>query len=241
MKFSIFSVSDYYEDEHDDPSSFYRDQIDIAVFAEQLGFHGYFAAEHHFHPYGLVPDPALLLSSIAAKTETLKLDPAVSILPFHNPLRAAEQWSMVDQLSQGRLILGVGSGYLHHEFEGFGMSPATKRDHFDDALEVLEKAMAGKRVTHQSKYFQAKKVRLNILPYKKRKVEIKIAILAELASYHVGKRGYGIMTIPYATVEKVDDATPLYASYRKGWDESGLDGNGDVIAAMHAHVSDYSS
>ncbi len=99
-----------------------------------MGYYAYFAAEHHFHPYGLTPDPALLLSAIAMKTERIKLGPAVTVLPFHNPVRVAEQWALFDQLSEGRLILGVGSGYLQHEFEGFNMTPAKKRQMFDEGL-----------------------------------------------------------------------------------------------------------
>ncbi|MBZ0266354.1 LLM class flavin-dependent oxidoreductase [bacterium] len=238
MNFSIFSVSDYYPDAHPSYEQFYKDQIDLALWAEKLGFTGYFAAEHHFHPYGLIPDPTLILTAVAMQTTKLKLGPAVAVLPFHNPLRVAEQYAMLDQLSKGRLILGVGSGYLQHEFGGFSLSPANKRAQFDETLEVMEKAITGKKFSHKGEYFNYKKVQLQIGTYENREITPKIAILSELASYYVGKRGYGIMTIPYATVDKIEDASALYNSYRKGWAESGKEGNGEVFAAIHTHVCD---
>jgi len=237
MKVSIFSVADYYKDTHPSVSSFYNDLHQVALWSEELGYEAFFIAEHHFHPYGLVPDAMQFLTSIAMKTSRLKLGPAISVLPFHKPVRLAEQMAMFDQLSEGRLIAGVGSGYLQHEFEGFNLTPADKRQRFDEALDVLQKALTGKKFSHQGKYFDVPKTKLNVTPYEKREIEFKIAILTELASYHVGKRGYGIMTVPYATVDTIDHAKPLFDNYKKGWAESGQDGQGDIFAAIHAHVN----
>lgn len=238
MKFSLFSVSDYYVDGPTDPHGFIMEQIELAQTAEDLGYYGYFNAEHHFHEYGLIPDPAVLFGAVAMKTSKLMIGPAVSLLTFLHPLRAAEQWAMVDQMSKGRLMLGVGSGYLMHEFEGFSMSPAQKRERFDETMEIMEMALTGKRFSHDGQFYSFKNVRLNITPYKGRKLELVVAILTEIASYYLGKRGYGIMTIPYATVEMVDDLKPIYDNYRKGWNENSKSGSGNIMAAVHVHVGD---
>ena len=237
MKVSIFTVCDYYEDAHPGIADYYEQQITLAEWAEELGYDGFFMAEHHFHPYGLVPDALQMLTAIAMRTERVLLGPAISVLPFHNPVKVAEQFCVLDQVSRGRVVPGVGSGYLQHEFEGFNLTPADKRQRFDEALEVMEKAMRGKRFSHEGHYFTVPKTRLNVKPYEGRTLEPKIAILSELAAYHVGKRGYGIMTVPYATVDNIDDAAPLFANYRKGWAESGKEGEGDVFAAIHTHIS----
>jgi alkanesulfonate monooxygenase SsuD/methylene tetrahydromethanopterin reductase-like flavin-dependent oxidoreductase (luciferase family) len=93
------------------------------------------------------------------KTSKILIGPAASILTFHHPLRAAEQWAMVDQYSKGRLILGVGSGYLMHEFDGFSMSPAQKRQRFDEILEIMEIALTGKKFSYRGKFYSHKNVR----------------------------------------------------------------------------------
>ena len=238
MKVSLFSVSDYYPDVQTDAQAFVMDQVTLAQIAEDLDFHAYFNAEHHFHEYGLIPDPAVLFGAVAMRTSKKLLGPAASILTFHHPLRVAEQWALVDQLCEGRLILGVGSGYLIHEFDGFSMSPAQKRERFDEILEILEIALTGKKFSYKGKYYTHKNVRLNLIPYKGRKLHMAIAVLTEIASYYVGKRDYSIMTIPYATVQNVDDLKPIYANYRRGWSESVQEGHGEVMAAVHCHVSE---
>lgn len=241
MKISLFSVSDYYPDIQTDPHAFIMEQVELAEAAEELGYFAYFNAEHHFHEYGLIPDPAVLFSAIAMRTKKIRFGPAVSLLTFCHPLRVAEQWAMVDQMSKGRLELGVGSGYLMHEFAGFSMSPANKRQRFDETLEIMEKALTGKPFSHDGEYYNFKNVRLQITPYQGRELQIAIAILSEIASYYVGKRGYDIMTIPYATTEVVEDLIPIYQNFRQGWSECGKPGKGEVMAAVHVHTGDQAS
>ena len=74
--------------------------------AERLGYDTFWVAEHHFHEYGAVPNPAVFLAALS-QTRRLRLGTAISILTFHNPLTVAENYALVDQLSQGRLSLGV--------------------------------------------------------------------------------------------------------------------------------------
>lgn len=238
VKYSVFSVSDYYPSVQPSQHRFIMDQVELVQAAEANGYYAYFNAEHHFHEYGLVPEPAVLFGAVAMKSSRIKIGPAVSILPFQHPLHTAENWALVDQLSKGRLILGVGSGYLMHEFEGFALSPANKRQLFDESLEVIELALTGKRFSYEGENYKLKNVRLNLLPYEGRKIEMAIAVLTETASYYIGRRGYKIMTIPYAMVEKVADLAPIYAQYRKGAAESAAPDQTEVMAAVHVHVCD---
>src|SRR5436190_16431327 len=119
MRMSIFSVVDHYPSRERTVARLYAELIAQAELAEQLGYDTFWLAEHHFHEYGAVPNPAVMLSAIAQRTKTLKLGTAISILTFHNPLTVAESYAMVDVLSGGRLMYGVGSGYLGHEFAGY--------------------------------------------------------------------------------------------------------------------------
>ena len=86
------------------------------------------------------------------------------VLPFDHPLRVAEDYAMVDVLSGGRLNLGVGSGYLKHEYAGFGVDPEDKRARFDEALEILLRAWTGERFSYAGRYHQVQDVRLNVAP-----------------------------------------------------------------------------
>ena len=89
-----------------------------------------------------------MLLGAAAQRRRIRLGSGVVVLPFDHPLRVAEDYAMVDVLSGGRLDLGVGSGYLAHEYAGFGVDPAEKRARFDEALEILLRAWTGERFSY---------------------------------------------------------------------------------------------
>ena len=90
-----------------------------------------------------VPDPALMLSALAQRTTRIRLGTAISILTFHDPRRIAETYAMLDMMSRGRLVFGVGSGYLAHEFVGYGQDPKEKRERFNENLDIVKRLMAG--------------------------------------------------------------------------------------------------
>ncbi len=102
----------------------------------------------------------------------------------------------------------------------------------------MEIALTGEKFSFEGKYYKHKDTRLNITPYKGRKLHLAIAILSEVASYYMGKRDYSIMTIPYATVTDVNDLIPIYSNFRRGWSESARQGAGEVITAVHCHASE---
>src|SRR6185369_6874207 len=135
-----------------DTKEFYDELLEQAQLADELGFDSFWVAEHHFHPYGVIPRAAIWLAAASQRTRRIRLGAAVVVLPFEHPLRTAEDYAMVDLLSNGRLSIGVGSGYLNHEFGGFGISLAEKRERFDEALAIIRKAWSGERVAHEGKF-----------------------------------------------------------------------------------------
>src|SRR6266700_1155096 len=163
MRFSIFSVADHYPEEPRTIRDLYTQLLDEIELADELGFSAFFLAEHHFHEYGLVPSPPTLLGSAAGRTKQIGLGVAVSVLPFHHPLVAAEEYAMLDQLSGGRLVLGVGSGYLKHEFEGFYIGPWEKRARFDEALKILVQAWEGKPFSYHGLYHHVENARIAVM------------------------------------------------------------------------------
>ena len=98
----------------------YRQGIAEALLAERRGFDSVWLTEHHFTEHGIISDSLCLLAFLAAETEKVRLGTAVTVLPFHDPVRLAESAAMVDVLSNGRLDLGVGRGYQWLEFNGGG-------------------------------------------------------------------------------------------------------------------------
>ena len=97
----------------------YAQELRLAEMAEPLGFDSVWSVEHHFTDYTMCPDVLQFLSYMAGKTQRVKLGSMVVVLPWHDPIRAAEQIVALDQLSEGRVILGIGRGLGRVEFEGF--------------------------------------------------------------------------------------------------------------------------
>jgi alkanesulfonate monooxygenase SsuD/methylene tetrahydromethanopterin reductase-like flavin-dependent oxidoreductase (luciferase family) len=240
MKLSIISVVDHYPDRARDLGSFYRELIDQAVLADRLGYEAFFVAEHHFHPYGVAANPAVILAAIAERTERIRLGPAVTILPFRDPRTVAEDYAMLDQISRGRLVLGLGSGYLKHEFAGFSRDPAEKRERFDESMAIVKRFIAGERVEFRGRFNTIDNVELNVRPMQAQ-VPVYVAALTKEAAYYIGRQGNGLFTIPYGTLESLEEMGPLAASFERGRAETGAKpmahGLAAHIAAFHTHVA----
>ena len=206
--------------------------------AEALGYDTFFCAEHHFHEYGVVPDPAVMLAALAQRTKRIGLGTAISILTFHDPRHVAESYAMVDMMSGGRLVFGVGSGYLPHEFVGYGLDPAQKRDRFNENLAVLKRLLAGEVVAYEGKYSRTEKAALNVLPHEGRVPPIYVAVLAREGAYHVGRQGDRIFTMPYVSCKSFADIGNLLAEFRKGRAERGLPAqDDDHVFTLHTYVA----
>lgn len=240
MKLGIFSVADHYPTELPRTAGeLYRELLEQVEAAEALGFDSFWVAEHHFHEYGAIPSPPVWLAAAAERTRRIRLGVAVSVLPFRNPLHVAEDYAMVDVLSGGRLNFGAGSGYLRHEFEGHGIDPETKRDRFDEALEVVLRAWRGERVTFEGRYQRVPGVALNVLPLQRPHPPVWIATLRYEAAPFVARKGFPLMLVPYATTEHLDELRQAVAAFRQVYLEAGHPPERlDLPFALHTYVTD---
>lgn len=222
MRLGLFSVVDHYPAEMGrSTGEFYAELLEQAEAAEEWGFDSFWVAEHHFHEYGAVPRPPILLSAVAQRTRRIRLGSGVVVLPFDHPLRVAEDYAMVDVLSAGRLNLGVGSGYLKHEYAGFGIDPEDKRARFDEALEVLLRAWTGERVSYAGAHVEVHDVRLNVLPVQEPRPPVWVATLRTDGGARVGARRLPAMFIPYASAETLPQMTAGLRDYRAAFVAAG--------------------
>ncbi len=146
MRFSLFSVLDYYEDGSRTLSSLYAQLLDQIVEAERLGFAAYWIGEHHGYltPHHTLacPNPAIVLAAAAQRTRRIGLNTAIANLSLRHPLLIAEDYALVDVLSQGRLGLGIGRGTYAHEYAAFGQSREESRDRFEESWEIVQASLA---------------------------------------------------------------------------------------------------
>ena len=139
MKFGLFSLFDFFQDRQDE-GRYYQDTLDLVIRSEQLGFDAVWLGEEHFYSFGICPSPQLFLTALARETTTLRLGTAISLLPFENPLRKAEDFAMLDILSNGRLDFGAGRGGIPKHFEGFCIEPQESRARYEEALDIIRRA-----------------------------------------------------------------------------------------------------
>jgi alkanesulfonate monooxygenase SsuD/methylene tetrahydromethanopterin reductase-like flavin-dependent oxidoreductase (luciferase family) len=239
MRYSIFSVNDHHPRLARTVPQLYAQVMRQCELAEQLGYDTFFCAEHHFHEYGVVPDPAVMLSALAQRTRRIRLGTAISILTFHDPRRIAETYAMLDLMSGGRLVFGVGSGYLAHEFVGYDRDPKEKRDRFNENLDIVRRLMAGETLSYRGRFSASDKVVLNVRPHQGRVPPIYVAVLARDAALHVGRQGNRIFTVPYASCRDFDDIGTMLAEYRRGREQAGLAADDDDhVFTLHTHVAE---
>jgi alkanesulfonate monooxygenase SsuD/methylene tetrahydromethanopterin reductase-like flavin-dependent oxidoreductase (luciferase family) len=234
MKFATLSIMDHHPSLGRSIPAFYTEILEQIEAAEALGFHSAWIAEHHFSPYGSCPAPPVLLSAAAQRTSRLRLGVAVSVLPFHNPLEVAEQYATVDILSDGRLDLAVGRGYLAHEYGGFRVSREESAGRFEESLTILERAWSGEEFTFEGEYFQYGPLTLNIQPIQQPRPPMWIAGLSPETYERAPRRGYPIMGVPYI-LPQIDDLQPLLEQFHCAAQETGLK-QVDLEPAFAFHV-----
>lgn len=237
MKLGIFSVMDFYPEQQGSAAGFYREMIELAVKAEKLSYDSVWVAEHHFANYGLCPAPPVLLAAIAQRTDQIRIGPAVCVLPFHDPVKVAEEYAVLDVVSGGRLDFGVGRGYLAHEYAGHLVDREESQARFDEALEVIELAWKGEPFEYAGRFHRYPRIALNTLPLQKPAPPIAIAALSPATYARIGAHGYSLMGVPYI-LEDLTVLKELLAGYAAHAQEGRRAGNGpQVTVAFHVHVA----
>lgn len=115
-----------------------KEQLDIMRAAEDLGFDSVWPAEHHFSEYGFCVSTAtaMTLAALSQVTKRIRLGSGVVVLPLHHPLRVAEEFALLDLMSEGRLEFGIGRGYQPTEFKGYGVDQSRAREIFWESLDM---------------------------------------------------------------------------------------------------------
>ncbi|MCB1424404.1 MAG: LLM class flavin-dependent oxidoreductase [Zhengella sp.] len=161
MEFGVFLLAQqrsYAQSSHD----VIRASIEQTVAAEQAGFDAAWYAEHHFNNYSLSPSPLMLCAHAAAKTSRIRLGPAVCVLPLYQAPRFLAEVALVDTLSNGRLQLGIGSGYQQFEFERFNTDLSEAGKMFQEYMDVIPMALTQKSFEYEGRYLKIPQTSLNV-------------------------------------------------------------------------------
>lgn len=186
-----------------------------ARLAEEWGYQSIWLPENHFSGFAATPDPLMLLAGMAATTRSLKLGTTSYLLPLRHPLQAAEQVAVLDQLSGGRLILGLGRGYQAPTYSAFGIAMRQKRAIFVESLELLKRAWAGEELVMLE---GAAPVTLAPLPLQQPHPPLWVAAFGPKALDQVGSLGLPYLASP---VESCGDLAANHAALAAACGEAG--------------------
>jgi alkanesulfonate monooxygenase SsuD/methylene tetrahydromethanopterin reductase-like flavin-dependent oxidoreductase (luciferase family) len=173
--------------------SFYRRTLDQIVLAEQLGYDQVWITEHHFVDDGYMPSPLVVSGAIAALTERMMIGQDVMLLPFLNPVRLAEDLAVLDNLSDGRMMLGAGMGYVPSEFAGMGVARSERRARMDDTLEVLRLAWAEDEFDYQGEVYSVANVRVRPRPVQVGGPPLWVAAMSEAGARRAARFGANLL------------------------------------------------
>lgn len=167
MHFGLFSLMA--QREKTKPArQIYAETVEHVKLAEQLGFEIAWFAEHHFSNYCLCPSPLTMATYLAPQTSRIKLGPAVIVAPLYEPVRMLEDIAVADVVSDGRLVLGFGSGYQEYEFQKFGVDLKNSRAIFLETLDLIERYLAGEPLAFEGQHIRIPETYFRVRPLQKR-------------------------------------------------------------------------
>lgn len=146
------------------PAATLQHDIELCGLADDLGFDEMWLGEHHSSGWSTLSAPDMFIAALARETRRIRFATGVIPLPYHHPIHVAERIVLLDHLTAGRVILGVGTGTYVHDMEMIGVDPGTLRAHFRAALETVQALINGETVDTTTPWFTAKKAVLQLRP-----------------------------------------------------------------------------
>ena len=144
---------------------FYESRLKLVEAYDRAGFYGYHVAEHHATPLGVAPSPGVWLAAVAQRTRRLRFGPLVYLLPLYHPIKLLEEICMLDQISGGRLMLGVGRGISPIELRFYGLDPDLTPAMYAEALEVILRGMTNTVLNFEGEHYNYYNVPMEIAPF----------------------------------------------------------------------------
>ena len=196
-------------------AQFYDERIAFVRALDEAGFHSYHVAEHHATPLGMGPSPNVWLAAVARATTRIRLGPLVYLLPLYHPVRLIEEIAMIDNLSNGRLDMGVGRGVSPFEVGTYGVASVDTPAMFAEGLDLLLAGLASDdRLSHKGDWYEVDDIPLELHPVQKPHPPLWYGAGNE-AGAQVAAR-YGMHMVTLGSNERCKG---LIARYREMWAE----------------------
>lgn len=237
MHFGLFNLMTQ-RDPGKAPREIYNEMVEQVKLADELDYEVAWFAEHHFSNYCLCPSPLTMATYLAAHTSRIKLGPAVIVAPLYEPVRMLEDISVLDVLSDGRAVIGFGSGYQQYEFEKFGVELARGRDTFLEVLDIYEKFIGNESLEHQGQRYTIPETHFRVRPLQQRP-QVYVAGLGgdPHTQRLIHERAYiPIFTTGWSTVEQMSELRGKVT--RAHLEAGGSEASAPYACQMYVHITD---
>jgi limonene 1,2-monooxygenase len=180
--------------------------LELVVRMDQLGFHEAWIGEHHSAGYEIIASPEVAIAVLSQRTKNIRLGTGVSSLPYHQPFVLADRMVLLDHITRGRVMFGVGPGALPSDAFMMGIDPAVQRDRMEESLEAILALLDGSElVSRQTDWFTLKNARLQLRPYTHPRFEVAVAAQVSPAGPRAaGRFGLSLLSIGATTAGGFD-------------------------------------
>jgi len=209
----------------------YEERLCLIEAYDRGGFHAYHLAEHHATPLGMAPSPSVFLAAVAQRTKRLRFGALVHTLSLYHPLRLAEEICMLDQMSGGRLELGIGRGISPHELAYYGVTPESAQPLYLEASEVILAALSGRSLTYRGEHFRFDEVPIVMAPVQKPHPPLWCGTSNPEGTRWFSERSVNVVTnVPAMRARAITDR------YREEWARLGRDPADIPLMGMARHI-----
>lgn len=238
MKFGLLYIPDYTPERYKSASHYYGEMMEQIQCEEELGFDGVFFAEHYVGGYAF-PSPPVFAAAVAQRTKRIRLGTGVTLLPLSNPIRIAEEYAMLDVLSDGRLDFGIGRGVLKAEYELFNIAESESHGRYQESVEIIRQAWTQETVTYDGKYYKVRNVKALPKPVQQPHPPIWSACAVTPESFtFAGQKGFNPMIVPFA-YPKHEDLQEKLKYYWLALQTAGHDpSKQEMLGVYHLHIAD---
>lgn len=168
--------------------------LELIEHLDRLGYHEAWIGEHHSAGSELIASPEVFIAAAAQRTHSIRLGTGVNSLPYHHPFILADRIVMLDHLTRGRTMFGVGPGQLTSDAMMLGIDPATQRPRMEEAFDVIMRLFRGETVTHESDWFTCRDAVLQMAPYSAFDIAV-AASVSPSGSKLAGRHGTGLLSV----------------------------------------------
>jgi alkanesulfonate monooxygenase SsuD/methylene tetrahydromethanopterin reductase-like flavin-dependent oxidoreductase (luciferase family) len=234
MDFGVFSM--FTTRVGDTQAQTFKEWFDLVQLCEEAGLDTFWLGESHFRPErAVLASPLVGASAVAARTKRIGVGLAVQVLPLANPITVAEEAAIVDHISEGRLIFGVGRSSFLESYEGYNVDYAESRDRFAECLDIILKGWGDEPFSHDGRFYQFHDVDLVPKPYQKPHPPVRIAVESMETFKLVGRWGFPIFIRHQMPIPQLQE---LLEGYRQAREAAGFSGPNDVILQIPGYVAE---